>query len=305
MLGRLLPPGSMARRVALTVGILAATLVFTQFVLPGGRASAPRGTPVAVLFLGLVFGMVNALTAAGLVLVYRTTRVINWSQTAIGAMGALLCFDFVLYTPVPFPIAFFLGLALAGLTGLVFELVLVRRFFKAPRLVLTVVTVLAGGAIAQLSPNVGKLPFFPKLDTLSITESRGLTDLTTRLPFAGFSFHVGSLDIPFHFAHIFAIEASIVALLGLAAFFRFTKAGVGVRALAENAERASLLGMSVGVLSMTVWVIAGVLSGVSVSATGFLSRPANATGFAPGVLLIALAAAVIGRMRSLPVTVMA
>src|SRR3712207_7518192 len=56
------------------------------------------GTPTAVLFRGLVFGLINALTAAGIILVYRTLRVINFAQTAIGAAGAILTFNFVQYT---------------------------------------------------------------------------------------------------------------------------------------------------------------------------------------------------------------
>jgi branched-chain amino acid transport system permease protein len=305
VIARLLPPGSTARRSAAVVGAFVATLLFTQLVLPGSGHGAARGAPMAILFSGFVTGAVNALTAAGLVLVYRTTRIINWAQTAIGAAGATLCFDFLQYTRVPFLLAFFLGLALAALTGAFFELVVVRRFFRSPRLVLTVVTILGGQAIAGLSNNIGKLPFFPKVQDLTLVQALNVQDLRGRLPFAGFTFHVGHLPLPFGFAEVFALEAAVLGLLLLAAFFRFTRAGVGVRALAENLERASLLGISVGVLSSVVWILAGMLSGVTTTLTGFLATPANAVGFAPSVLLIALAAAVIGRMRSLPITVVA
>jgi branched-chain amino acid transport system permease protein len=61
----------------------------------------------------------------------------------------------------------------------------------------------------------------------------------------------------------------------------------------------------VGRLSTITWALAGLLAGASVTLTGTLQGPGVAAGFAPGVLLPALAAAVVGRMRSIPTTVAA
>jgi branched-chain amino acid transport system permease protein len=287
---------------ALSVMVIA---LYTQILLPGA-AGAGRGTPGAILFRGLVYGLVNALTAAGIILVYRTLRVINFAQTAIGAAGAILTFDFVQYTRVPFPVAFLLGLGLSALVGVALDVSLVRRFFQAPRLVLTVVTIVVAGFLSQTSASlVAKLPFFPKAGSLSITETLGAKPIRDQLPFGGFHFTVGGYGARFGFPEVFSIEVAILLLLGLAAFFRFTRSGVAVRAMAENTERAALLGISVGRLSTLVWGLAGLLAGASVTLTGALTQPGAAAGFAPGVLLPALAAAVVGRMRSLPTTVAA
>ncbi len=287
---------------ALAVMVIA---LYTQVLLPGAGGLG-RGTPAAILFRGVVFGLVNALTAAGIILVYRTLRVINFAQTAIGAAGAILTFRFVQYTKVPFLIAFILGLALSALVGVVLDVSLVRRFFNAPRLVLTVVTIVVAGFLSQTSAQlVGRLPFFPKAETLSLADELGTRSIRDLLPFSGFNFRVGSYAAPFGFPEIFSIEVAILLLLGLAAFFRFTRSGVAVRAMAENTERAALLGISVGRLSTLVWALAGVLAGASVTLTGALTQPGVAAGFAPSVLLPALAAAVVGRMRSLPTTVFA
>ncbi|HZI39455.1 MAG TPA: branched-chain amino acid ABC transporter permease, partial [Acidimicrobiia bacterium] len=295
-----------ARRAA--VGWALAVMVialYTQILLPGA-GGAGWGTPGAILFRGLVFGLVNALTAAGIILIYRTLRVINFAQTAIGAAGAILCFNFVQYTAVPFPIAFVLGLGASALVGVILDLSLVRRFFQAPRLVLTVVTIVVAGFLSQTSAQlVGKLPFFPKAETLSLADELGTGSIRDLLPFGGFSFRIGSYGAPFGFPEIFSIEVAVLLLLGLAAFFRFTRSGVAVRAMAENTERAALLGISVGRLSTLVWALAGVLAGASVTLMGALTQPGVAAGFAPSVLLPALAAAVVGRMRSLPTTVFA
>lgn len=290
------------------VGCLLAMMVialYTQILLPGA-GGAGRGTPAAVLFRGVVFGLINALTAAGIILVYRTLRVINFAQTAIGAAGAILTFNFVQYTAVPFPIAFVLGLGLSALVGVTLDLSLVRRFFHAPRLVLTVVTIVVAGFLSQTSASlVSKLPFFPDADTLDLTRELGTNSIRDQLPFGGFNFEVGSYATRFGFPEIFAIEVAVLLLLGLAAFFRFTRSGVAVRAMAENTERAALLGISVGRLSTLVWGLAGLLAGAGVTLTGTVDTPGAAAGFAPSVLLPALAAAVVGRMRSLPTTVFA
>ena len=106
-----------ARRTVVGWALAAMVIaLYTQILLPGAGGTG-RGTPGAILFRGIVFGLVNALTAAGIILIYRTLRVINFAQTAIGAAGAILTFDFVQYTKVPFPIAFLLGLCVRRLVA--------------------------------------------------------------------------------------------------------------------------------------------------------------------------------------------
>ena len=299
-------PGVSLGRVAL--GWAAATvliLLFTQVVLPGTGTGA-RGTPAAILFRGAVFGLVNALTAAGIILIYRTLRVVNFAQTAIGAAGATLTFEFVQYTKVPFPIAFALGLALSALVGVAVDLSLVRRFFKAPRLVLTVVTIVVAGFLSSTTSGViSRLPFFPPAESRTLDDLTGTRPIRNLLPFSGWDFTVGGFKQPFGFAEVLAIEVALLALLGVAAFFRYTRSGVAVRAMAENTERAALLGISVGRLSTIVWALAGLLAGAGVTLTGFVTAPGVAAGFSPGVLLPALAAAVVAKMRSLPTAVAA
>src|SRR5207249_3348954 len=90
-------------------------------------------------------------------------------------------------------------------------------------------------------------------------------------------------------------------MVGLGAFFRFTRLGIAVRASADNDERASLLGIPVKRVSTVVWVIAAVCSGLGV----FLRAPVVGLPLGgligPVILLYALAAAVVARMESMPV----
>lgn len=278
--------------------VLTQLLGLTQ---PGGG-----GMPAAILFAGLVQGMVTALTAVGLVLIYRTTRIINFAQTAIGAAGAALCFELLQLTSIPFPVAFVLGLLCAGALGLLFDLVFGRRFFRAPRLVLTVLTIVVAELLGERAVDtIRRLPIFPPTGTRSITELSGTQPLQSYLPFPSFRFQIGNFALPFGFSELFALGASAALLIAIVVLLRYTRFGTAVRAMAENAERASLLGISVGVLSSLVWAASGVISGASVTLAGLLSNPASALGFAPEVLLPALAAAIIGRMRGIAVTAFA
>lgn len=304
MLKNVLPPGSRQRAAATGVAAFLLVLLITQVLLPG-RGGA-RGTPAAFLFSGFVKGMVTALSAAGIVLIYRSTRIINFAQVAIGAAGAFMVFQCVQLTSIPFPISLTLGIAIGAFVGLAFDLAVGRRFFNAPRLVLTVFTIAVAGFLVNTSQSVINLaPWFPRLEERTLDQLSGGADIKPLLPFPGLSFEVGGFPLKFGFAHVFAIEASIVALLLVAAFFRYTKSGVAIRAVAENNERASLLGISVGGVSSKVWMVAGALAAVGVTLNGMLATPGVAAGFSPEILLPALAAAVVGRMRSFPVTVAA
>ncbi len=302
-LARFLPDNPTARSAVLSAGGLAAFLFVTQLVLPGSPGAPGRGTPPGILFDGMISGLVISLTAAGVVLIYRSMRILNFAQTSLGVLGANLIFGLVAFTDLPFPLAMVLGLALATAVGAMAGLVMLR-FLRASRLVVTVVSIVAAGFIVSFSYEVYRLPFFPDYDDLTAEQRTGSAPLHDMLPFPGWSFDVGIVR-NFGFAHVFAIEATVISLLALMAFFRYTRAGVAVRALAENPERASLLGIGVGGLTIATWAMAGFLSGVSTSVTGMLTVPAAGGGFAPSLLLVAFAAAVIGRMESIPITVAA
>lgn len=274
-------------------------LVITQVLLPGD--SQGRHTPTAVLFNGVIAGLLNALLAVGLILVYRSSRIINFAQGAMGAGGGVFAYNLSVLNHWPFLVSFVAGVIVAGLIGLALELSFIRRFFNSPRLVLTVVTIALLTALQQAAGFVSSLPIFPNLQDRTPEQIQGREPVV--FPFAGFHFQVGSLPLRFNFMHIFAIVVSIAALLGLAYFLRFSRTGVAIRASSENSDRARLLGINVGNLSMTVWVISGVLSGLAVILSGAVSATFNAGAAPPEVLLTALAAAVLAQMTNIPTAV--
>lgn len=301
-MNKFLPQDRRARAAIFATAAVVVTLILTQFVF-AGRGSG-QGTPAAILFAGLASGLVLALPACGIVLLFRSLRIVNFAQTAIGIAGAILVYEFIQYTPVPFPIALVLGIALAALIGVTFGVVTLR-FFRSSRLVLTVFTIMAAQVLSGVSGLVRNLPFFPPAAERSQSDAVLQSQVDKLLPFEGFTFGVGDLGIRFGFAEVFAIEAAILGLVALGFFLRYTRSGVAIRALSENAERASLLGIGVGKLSILVWGIAGALSGLGIFANGTITTVGNATTFSIPVLVIVFAAAVVGGLVNLPRTIFA
>ena len=179
MLAKTLPPGSRARSLVAAGAALLVSLFLMQVVF-AGAAGGGRGTPMGVIFYGMVQGCTVALTALGLVVVYRSLRIINFAQAALGAAAGRLFFEFMIFTPVPFPIALLLAMAVGALTGAAFDLVFGRRFFNHPRIVLTVVTIAALPFLAfYLSGLVPSLPIFPRTGERSLLEIAGLVTFAT------------------------------------------------------------------------------------------------------------------------------
>lgn len=299
MLDRLLPSNARLRSAVVVAIVLAAAALYTQVILPGPKGGSGRGTPLAIIFEFLVLGSLTGLVACTIVLVYRVQLFINFGAAALGVAGAVFGAFLIRLTPCPFIVAVPAGIIVGALLGVTFEIIFVRRFFNAPRLTLTVMSVLAVGALTGATiSQIISLPFFPRLRNIDPETLNG--PITPKLPFPGFHFAVGGLQLRFGFGAVFAIWTAVFCLLGLGYFFRYTRSGTAVRALAENADRAELLGISTRRLSTLVWAIVGAISAATTLAALFLDigGASSAQGANTDILLVPLVAAVIARMRS-------
>jgi len=299
-LKELLPPGSKRRNAIISVAAVAATLLVCTYLLPDG---APLGVQVQ----GLIRGSRTALLAAALVLIWRNTRIVNFAQVVMGGVAANLAFNLAAvgvegFGTFPFVIVLFIALLISTGVGMLIELAFVRRFFNSPRLVLTVVTVVMTPVLLPLPGYIEAIPIW----------NRGPQYLQKRIegklpvPFSDLQI---SLDpFKFGFGHLFALASTVAVFAGLGWFLTRTRYGAAVRGTAENADRALMLGINVRLLSTLVWGIAGFCSGLSAMLLGMTVQFAGAGGSPAAsaeALLYPLAAAVLGRMRSLPVTITA
>ncbi len=254
-------------------------------------ASLPRSVPLGIVGLGLVIGSLNALFAVGLILIYRTSRIINFAQAELGAFAAVLGVELIAGPRVPFLVALVTVVVAAAAAGAAVDVLIVRRFARAPRLILTVATI----GLAQIFA-FGELQVV-KIFTDSITSSQ------IRTPFSGLAFTVH--PIRFTGDHLVAIAALPLLVGGIGLFLTRTSLGVAVRAAAENAERAALSGVPIRRVSLVVWVVASVLSALAAFLRGPVIGLTVGSLIGPGLLVRALAAAVVARMQSIPVAVAA
>ena len=251
------------------------------------QATATRGLPWGVVVVGLLVGGLNGLVAMGLVLVYRAGSYINFAQGSIGAIGAVVTAKLVTTEHLPYAVAVLAGLLTAALTALLAERAVIRRLFTAPRLILTVATI----GIAQ---------FFGGLQGVVETQWNDPLHLVPRLAVPWpVTIHIGAVTL--RGEHLLALVVIPLVALSLVYFLNRTDFGTAIQAAAENSDRARLLGINVKRMSSLVWLIAGLLAGV----TAILEAPivgfSFGAGAGPGLLLRALAPAMIARLASLPV----
>ena len=267
---------------------LAVTIVFGKVVFP--RAWGTLSTPSGVYLEAVINGLLSSLIAVGIVLVYRTTRIINFAQAALGAFGATSAAGLVVLAHLPYLPAVVGGCAAGVGLSLLCEWAFLRRFAKAPRLLLTAGTI----ALAEV---LGVIEILP-LTSFSSHLPRDFFG-RFRVPF-GLAFTFG--DVRFNADSILALIAAPAILIGLAWFLKRTRYGIAARAVAENETRARLMGCRVKRVSLVVWGVAGLLSASAAILRAPIMGFQLTLGQGPDLLMRALAAAVIGGMENLWIT---
>src|SRR5581483_4091529 len=275
------------RRAQLIVGAIIVIYVLWAFI--GGNSGwLYKHAPIGIVLAGVVYGSVYALGAFGLILIYRSNRIINFAHGALGSFVGVLLIGLVIEHGLNYwialPAAVIGGFLLGGIT----EVIVIRNFNRkrVPRLILTVAT-------------IGLATAFGGLELL-LSKKEGFTSLTGAFA-PPFNFSLRISVYTFHSAEVLVVLVVPLVIAFLAWFLLRTKAGIAVRAAAENEDRALLLGIPVRNLATIVWAIAGALAVL----TYMLSAPFEGvkpgiTSNGPTVLLPLLAAAVVARMESLP-----
>jgi len=241
-----------------------------------------------LVFNGVVTGMSYGVIAVGLVLVYRSARVINFAQGEMGAFAAALLAIMVINWDVPFFVALGAVLVVGAVLGAVIELVIVRRLFRAPRVILFVATLGAAQLIFLFQFLLPDLDAFGRYPT----------------PFRS-TWEVGGVLV--RSEHLLVLVIVPALTLALAFFLERTRWGTAVRAAAANPDAARTSAINVKRMSTLVWTLAGLLATV----TAVLVAPLRggtavaAVALGPSLLLRALAAALVARMTSMPVALAA
>jgi len=278
----------LSRQVQGVVAVFGTSLlVFLVYRVPGLGPFLTDKAPFGIVVAGVIVGTVTALLAMGLILIYKTSRFINFAYASMGSLAGVTAIGLHLEKGVPFFVALPIGVVLGVVTGAAVELI-VRRFRHTSRLILTVASI----GIAQI---------LSVIEAVIAIKALGFVSLT-----GGFKIPI-DLQVDLGVKTLFGDEILIMlvippVLAGLAWFLLRTDVGVAVRAAAENEDRALLLGIPIRRLSTIVWMVAGGLAALTfVLKAPFSGVTPGLASAGPLLLLPALAAAVVARMESLPI----
>jgi branched-chain amino acid transport system permease protein len=226
---------------------------------------------------GIASGGVYALLALALVLIYRSTRIVNFAQGEMAMFSTFICWE-LLDRGVPYWGAFFLTLVLSFLGGVLVERLVIRPVQRADALAVVTVTIglliLLNGAAAWIWKG----------------EQRTLEN-----PFPSDTFDIGGVIVAAQDLGIIAV--SLVIVLALWAFFQKTTIGLALRAAAFNPESSRLHGIRVSWMLALGWGLAAALGAVA----GILVAPTQGSfdqNLMLPVLIYAFAAAVLGGLDS-------
>ena len=192
---------------------------------------------------GLVVGSIYSLVALGFVVIYKSTSILNFAQGEFLMLGAYVCLTITTVGRVPFLAAFLLTMAFSVVLGLALERVILRPMIGEP--VISVIMLTLGlasvlKAIVQGIWGTETVPYPQVFPTAPVM--------------------VGPL--PVSQGYIYSM-ASVALLLGLfTLFFKYTRAGVAMRATAFSQQVALSMGISVKRIFAMAWSIAAVVSAV-------------------------------------------
>ena len=164
---------------------------------------------------GLALGSLYGIIGVGIVLIYKTSRVINFAAGAVGAVPAVIALVLVLEYGVNYLVALPIVLVGGPVLGLIADLVM-RRFDSVPRLIATVMTI----AVAQ---SLAVLGFFIPVWLGQNATNQG-TAVTT--PWQHLVWHTSRGQPLLTGNEIAAFLTVVVVTVGLAAFLRLTRLGI-------------------------------------------------------------------------------
>jgi branched-chain amino acid transport system permease protein len=206
-------------------------------------------------FSGIAFGMIYAAVALSLVLIWRGTRLLNYAQGGMAMFTTYVAIE-VIYRTGSYWAGFVTALAAGVVLGVLCQLTVIRPTMNKPPLNAVIVTI---GLLILLEGLAG-IFFGGQYRSFPTAFSQ------TGLRIGGTPLGVSRFDV-------FVAAAVLVTTLALAAAFRYTSAGLRMRAAAFNATIARLSGIRVARVLTVGWALAGLLgalAGVLVSPSTFL-----------------------------------
>ena len=227
---------------------------------------------------GLATGCVYALIALGFVLIYKATDVVNFAQGEFVMASGFISYTLLIWAGLPYLVVLLITIVLSGVMGVILERVVVRPIMTAPIFSIVIATIGASTILRSLA---------------GIAYGYDVLPLPTIFPKD--PIRVGVVNFSIMDAGV--IGFSLVIMLILYLFFKFTKMGTAMRATAQSQVAASLMGVSVKRIFSMTWAISAAIGGVA----GVLIAPIIYLDPNLGLIGVkAFAGAILGGFGSIP-----
>jgi len=239
---------------------------------------------IDLVIVGLSIGMIYALVALGISLIFSGLDVVHFAHGEIYMIGAFIGLMLFKHLGIGYVPTLVLAIVITGIIGAVIERVFYRRLTRAGGgyTVAGMGIVIAGFGMSIILQNVAYLVWGPK-------------PIPFPVPF-GMPVEFGDLTLPRSYVWIFSTAIVLMAVLHL--FLKHTRYGLAIRAVAHNKDIAYLMGINVPLMISLIFGIGCALG----AAAGVLVGPINYVQvlMGIGVVVKAFAAAVVGGFGSLP-----
>ena len=235
------------------------------------------------VFTGLATGAVYAVSGVGMVVLFRTTGVLNLAYGAIGALGAFIAWSLMGSAHVPSWAAYLVCIAVSALVTLLYGMVLGPPLARRDPLTKAVATL--GLALVLLG-------------AMSWIWSQNASAYSMTLVSTNWTFSLGTILV--NWTQIIALIFAVLVTAGTGLFLRMTRLGTVMRALANDREISATLGVPVRRVEAAAWLGSGVIAGIAgLILSDIVALDATTLTF---LVISSLAATLIGRLRSLWIT---
>jgi len=231
-----------------------------------------------VIFSGLATGSIYALVALGLALIYNTTEHVNFAQGEMSMVSAFIGFTFFNFMGLSLPVAIVLTLIISAVLGIIVERLIIRPAMRAPHFNIFIITLGLSIVMKSVSGFIWSHNDYPYP---SIFPDETITIGTATIDLIG----LGN------------IATTIVLMLILYIFFKYTRYGTAMRAVSESQNASLLMGVNVNQSFAVTWAISFLVAAVA----GILMAPVIFLSTHMGVVVInGFAAAILGGWGSIP-----
>jgi branched-chain amino acid transport system permease protein len=239
---------------------------------------------IDLVIIGLSIGMIYALVALGISIIYSGLDIVHFAHGEIYMIGAFIGLMLFQKLNIGYVPTLILAIIITGLIGMAIERLFYRRLTRAGGgyTVAGMGMIIAGFGMSIVLQNVAFLAWGPK-------------PLPFPVPFGG-PIELGNLTLPR--SYLWIVVTSLVCMLGLHLVLKKTMIGLAMRAVAYNKDIAYLSGVNVPLAISLIFAIGCALG----AAAGVLIGPINYVQVLMGVGIIikAFAAAVVGGFGNLP-----